>query len=91
MRSRHADTPVKVVRTFGMSSDMLLMTALEYMVCTSTEVEHTARDYRTLDHISSLLEARHLAQPRLHADGNHSMGKQGQVGMFRDGSEHTVL
>ena len=80
MKSRHADTPIKAVRNFGLPSDMLLTTALEYMVCTSTEGDHPVRDYRTLYHINGLLEARRLAQSCLHADGSHSMGKQGQVG-----------
>ena len=90
MRSRHADTPIKAIRIFGLSCDMLVMTALEYMACTSTEADPPARDHRPLYHINGLPEARYLARSCLHADGSHSMGRQGQVGMFRDGSEHTV-
>ena len=61
MKFRHADTPIKAIRSFGLRSDMLLMTPLEYMVCTSTEVDHPARDYRTLYYINGVLAARHLA------------------------------
>ena len=82
MKSRHADTPLKAIISFGLPSDMLLMRPLEYMVCTSTEADNPARDYRTLYYINCVLEARHLAQWCLRAYGSHSMGKQGQVGMF---------
>ena len=55
-------TPLKAIRSFGLPSDMLLMTPLEYMVCTSTEADHPARDYRILYYINGVPEARHLAQ-----------------------------
>ena len=91
MSSRHADTPIKAVRTFGPPSDMLLMTPLKDMVCTSTSVGHPARDYRTVCHINGVLGTIHLAQWCLHADGSHGMGKQGQVGMLRNALEQSVL